>query len=137
VSKALEEPLPSSETVTHGVRVAVKSAFLADSSNPEALQYAFTYTVVVTNEGVEPVTLLARHWIIGDVEGRREEVRGPGVVGFQPTIPPGQSFSYSSGAVLRAPLGTMHGTYLMERPDGSRFEANIAPFGLLPTDAIQ
>ncbi|MDP2340537.1 MAG: Co2+/Mg2+ efflux protein ApaG [Deltaproteobacteria bacterium] len=132
---------PSSETVTQGIRVRVSCAFLPEHSvqdGPEAeRRWAFSYTVTITNEGRDAATLLARHWFITDGTGRVEQVRGPGVVGFQPALADGQSFTYTSGAVLRTPHGTMHGTYLMEREDGARFDANIAPFALVTPDYIQ
>lgn len=133
---------PSSETVTAGIRVRVKCVFLPEHSvtdSPEASErrWAFSYTVNITNEGRELATLLARHWVITDGNGRVEHVRGPGVVSTQPALGDGQSFTYTSGAVLRTPSGTMHGTYLMEREDGSRFEANIAPFALVMPDVVQ
>jgi ApaG protein len=131
----------TSDTVTRGVRVQVKSAFLPAQSVADGAvadrRWAFAYTVTITNEGRDTVTLVARHWVITDGNSRVEHVRGPGVVGFQPTLASGQSHTYSSGAVLRTPQGTMHGEYLMERADGSRFEALIAPFGLVTEDAVQ
>lgn len=132
---------PSSETVTQGIRVRVLCLFLPDHSvldGPAAeRRWAFSYTVTITNEERGVATLLARHWFITDGMGRVEQVRGPGVVGFQPALNDGQAFAYTSGAVLRTPQGMMHGTYLMEREDGSRFEANIAPFALVCPEQIQ
>jgi len=133
---------PSSEIVTAGIRVRVDSAFLPEhsvehSADPGELRWAFSYTVTISNEGRDAATLLARHWIITDGNGRVEHVRGPGVLSTQPALAEGQSFTYTSGAVLRTPTGTMHGTYLMEREDGSRFDANIAPFALVSPDVIQ
>ncbi len=132
---------PSSDTVTAGIRVRVSCSFLPEHSVQEGAEgekrWAFSYTVTITNEGRDAATLLARHWLITDGNGGVEHVRGPGVVGFQPALGDGQSFTYTSGAVLRTPSGTMHGTYLMEREDGSRFDANIAPFALIVPDAVQ
>jgi ApaG protein len=129
-----------SDTVTDGIRVRVVASFLPEQSTadgPEAeRRWAYSYTVTVTNEGRATATLLARHWVITDAAGHEEHVRGPGVVGFQPSLGEGQSFTYSSGAVLRTPEGTMHGEYLMERDDGSRFDAAIAPFALVQPDAV-
>jgi ApaG protein len=131
----------SSDTTTRGVRVTVVSKFLPAQSvvdgPPAERRWAFAYTVTIRNDSGETVTLLARHWVITDGLGAVEHVRGPGVVGFQPTLRQGQSFTYSSGAVLRTSQGTMHGEYLMERADGSRFEAAIAPFGLVVEEAVQ
>lgn len=131
----------SSETVTEGIRVRVTSTFLPEQSvvdGPDGdRRYAYSYTVIVTNEGRQQATLLARHWEIIDGAGRAEHVRGPGVVGFQPSLGEGQSFTYTSGAVLRTSTGTMQGEYLMERADGTRFEARIAPFALVEPAAVQ
>jgi ApaG protein len=85
---------------------------------------------LVANESERQVQLRSRHWIITDGFGRVEEVRGKGVVGEQPTLAPGESFQYTSGCVLETPHGTMHGTYQMEQPDGSTFDAEISPFVL-------
>ena len=88
------------------------------------------YTVKIANEGETPAQLRSRHWIITDGEGRVEEVKGPGVVGQQPYLNPGDQFEYTSGCVLTTPRGEMRGTYQMHRPDGREFEATIAPFSL-------
>jgi ApaG protein len=131
----------SSDIQTNGVRVQVTSAYVPEQSAPDAppgeRRFVFSYTVTITNEGREAVTLVARHWVITDAHGGEEHVRGPGVVGFQPTLGPGQAFTYSSGAALRTAQGMMHGEYLMERTDGSRFDAAIAPFALVPAEDIQ
>ena len=82
------------------------------------------------NEGAEPAQLRTRHWVITDGNGKVEEVRGPGVVGQQPYLKPGEEFEYTSGCVLQTSRGEMRGTYQMHRPDGSGFDATIAPFAL-------
>ncbi len=119
-----------SSTVTEGIRVTVKAQYWPERSSPEAGQWAFTYTVEISNEGTEPAKLERRHWIITDANGKVEEVRGEGVVGKQPHLGPGERFEYTSWAMLRTPFGTMRGSYLMVRPDGKRFEAKIAEFAL-------
>jgi ApaG protein len=119
-----------SEAVTQGVRVSVKSTYVADQSAPRQQRYVFAYTVRITNEGTRPVKLVSRHWVITHGTGRTEEVRGPGVVGAQPRLEPGQHFEYTSGCVLSTPHGTMHGTYEMRGDDNSVFQALIAPFSL-------
>jgi ApaG protein len=116
-----------SDAVTQGIRVRVRSQFLPEHSNARERRWAFSYTVTISNEGGDAATLLARHWVITDATGNVEHVRGPGVVGYQPQLGGGQSFTYTSGAILRTPHGMMQGEYLMERPDGSRFDAIIAP----------
>ena len=124
-----------SNTETDGVRVIVKAAFWPERSSPDNNQWAFTYAVTVKNEGTRAATLRARHWVITDANGRVEEVRGEGVVGKQPRLEGGDSFEYTSWAMLRTPFGTMRGEYLMERIDGSRFEAKIGEFVLTQPNA--
>ena len=140
-----EEPRPllytqgvvaSSEAVTHGIRVEVRSRYLEDRSRPEENQWLFAYTVRVTNESPRTVQLLSRHWIITDGEGRVEEVRGKGVVGEQPVLRPGESFEYTSGCPLATPTGTMQGTYSMSSSEGDVLDVVIAPFALSEPYAI-
>lgn len=119
-----------STATTEGISVNVRVAYVAEQSAPRMHRYVFAYTIRIANEGVETAQLRSRHWIITDGDGRVEEVRGPGVVGQQPTLRPGEHFEYTSGCVLTTPRGEMHGTYAMVRPDGSSFEAMIAPFQL-------
>jgi ApaG protein len=119
-----------SNAITDGIRVTVKSAYVAEQSSPKAGRYVFAYTVRIENEGAEPAQLRTRHWIITDGNGKIEEVRGPGVVGHQPLLKPGDHFEYTSGCVLQTPRGEMKGTYQMHRPDGRMFDADIAPFRL-------
>jgi ApaG protein len=125
-----------SNTETEGVRVTVKAAFWPERSSPDNNQWAFTYAVTVKNEGTRAATLRARHWVITDANGRVEEVRGEGVVGKQPRLEAGDSFEYTSWAMLRTPFGTMRGEYLMERIDGGRFEAKIGEFVLTQPNAL-
>jgi ApaG protein len=120
----------TSEAITRGVRVRVESEYAPDRSQPGTGQWFFLYTVTIANEGAETVQLLTRHWIITDGTGKVEEVRGPGVVGKQPTLRPGESFEYTSGCPLRTPFGVMEGTYEMVTEGGERFDAKIAPFTL-------
>ena len=120
-----------SVAVTHGIRVSVESQYVPDQSSPRARRYVFAYTVRIQNEGSEPARLRSRHWIITDGDGRVEEVRGPGVVGQQPFLRPGEHFEYTSGCVLQTPRGQMRGTYQMVRDGGEAFDAAIAPFDLM------
>jgi ApaG protein len=120
----------TSEAVTRGVRVQVESQYASERSDPAKNQWFFVYSVRITNEGQETVQLLTRHWIITDGTGHLEEVRGPGVVGKQPTLKPGESFEYTSGCPLGTPFGVMEGTYQMVTEQGERFDAKIAPFTL-------
>ncbi|MGA8891286.1 MAG: Co2+/Mg2+ efflux protein ApaG [Anaeromyxobacteraceae bacterium] len=125
-----------STATTDGIEVSVASEFRPDRSTPAQGRYLFTYTVRIVNVGSSPARLMSRHWIITDARGEREEVRGEGVIGQQPHLAPGQSFQYTSFCVLRTPLGQMLGTYTMSRDDGTRFEADIAPFALAVPAAL-
>lgn len=125
-----------SNAVSDGIRVTVKAKFWPERSSPDNSQWAFTYSVTVVNEGTRGATLRARHWVITDATGRIEEVRGEGVVGKQPRLEPGERFEYQSWAMLRTSFGTMRGEYVMERPDGSKFEAKIAEFALTQPNAL-
>ena len=120
----------NSEALTRGIRVKVQSEYSPDQSAPSKNQWFFLYTVTISNESAETVQLLTRHWVITDGTGHIEEVRGPGVVGKQPTLKPGDSFEYTSGCPLTTPFGLMEGTYQMVTQDGDRFDARIAPFPL-------
>jgi ApaG protein len=119
-----------SEALTQGIRVEVQSAFVPERSDPDDGQWFFAYRVRITNEGRAPAQLVSRHWVIIDGHGRVEEVRGPGVVGEQPMLQPGEAFEYTSACPLRTPSGSMHGSYQMVTSDGERFDAEIAPFAL-------
>lgn len=120
----------SSEALTRGVRVQVRSQFDPNRSNPAAGQWFFLYTVTIENLAEETVQLLTRHWIITDGNGHVEEVRGPGVVGEQPILAPGEAFEYTSGCPLTTEVGKMEGTYQMITNSGQQFDAAIAPFTL-------
>ena len=121
---------PISDAITNNVRVEVLSRYSPENSQPLQDTWVFQYTVRITNQGAEPVQLISRHWIITDAFEHTEEVKGPGVVGEQPTLAPGESFKYSSWCPLKTPMGMMHGTYQMAGPNGSRFDIQIAPFAL-------
>ena len=114
----------------NNIDISVESQYVADQSQPANQRFVFAYTVTVRNNGDTPAQLLGRHWIITDGNGRIEEVRGDGVVGEQPWVSPGDGFEYSSGAVLETGVGTMHGSYLMQTAEGTRFEAAIPLFVL-------
>jgi ApaG protein len=124
----MSAPTTSSSAETNGVLVEVQSFYLEDQSQPANRRFVFAYQITITNNGREVVQLETRHWIITDGLGEVEEVKGPGVVGEQPVLSPGESFRYTSGAVLPTERGTMHGTYQMHRADGAQFDAKIAPF---------
>lgn len=119
-----------SEAVTNNIRVEVMSKYSPENSRPVQNNWIFQYTVRITNQGPETVQLISRHWIITDGLERSEEVKGPGVVGQQPVLAPGESFKYSSWCPLKTAMGTMRGTYQMARTGGSQFDIEIAPFAL-------
>ena len=125
-----------SDTTTRGVRIQVQPSYVPERSAPRQGQYFFAYRVRITNVGDETVQLVSRHWVIADGEGRVEHVRGPGVVGEQPVLAPGQSFEYTSFCPLPTPIGSMHGTYQMVTADGAHFDAEIAPFSLAVPTAL-
>jgi ApaG protein len=120
----------SSSAETNGVLIEVQSYYLEDQSRAAQRHHVFAYTITITNTGSEVVQLQSRHWIITDGLGEVDEVKGPGVVGEQPVLGAGESFRYTSGAVLPTERGSMHGTYQMHRADGAQFDAEIAPFAL-------
>ena len=123
-------PAPMSEAITNGIRVEVLSRPSPENSQPAQGQWVFEYTVRITNQGRETVQLVSRHWIITDSLEHTQEVKGPGVVGEQPVLAPGESFKYSSWCPLKTPTGVMRGTYQMARAGGSQFDIEIAPFAL-------
>jgi ApaG protein len=125
-----------SDTTTRGVRVEVRTAYVPERSSPRDSQYFFAYRIRISNAGEETVQLVSRHWVITDGEGHTEHVRGPGVVGEQPVLEPGESFEYTSFCPLPTPIGTMQGTYQMVTPGGSAFDAEIAPFSLAVPTAL-
>ena len=121
---------PLSEAVTHNVSVEVLSQYSAENSRPQQGEWVFQYTVRITNKGSETVQVISRHWIITDAGEDVSEVKGPGVVGEQPVLAPGESFQYSSWCPLKTPMGVMRGTYQMARASGEQFDIEIAPFAL-------
>ena len=112
------------------IRIHVATDYIDDQSEPDADRYVFAYTITIANNGEVPATLMSRHWIITDANGKVQEVNGDGVVGEQPYLQPGERFRYSSGAVLETPVGAMQGMYRMETDTGSSFNAPIEPFTL-------
>ena len=118
------------EAVTHRVKVTVEPTFEPDRSDPDEPRYFWRYAIEIANLGDKPVTLMERHWRITDAEGRQQEVRGPGVVGEQPTIEPGQAFRYTSGCPLTTPNGIMAGAYRMVDANGKAFDVKIPAFSL-------
>lgn len=108
--------------------VSVKVQYLPEQSEPSRFTYAFAYTVTIKNTGEVAAQLISRHWIITDADNKTEEVRGLGVVGYQPLLQVGEQFEYTSGTVLATPQGTMSGEFFCVAEDGTRFEAKIPEF---------
>ena len=119
-----------SDAITNGVRVEVLALHSPENSKPEQGEWLFQYTVRITNQGTETVQLVSRHWIITDSVENSRHIKGPGVVGEQPVLAPGESFKYSSWCPLKTPTGTMRGTYQMVRSNGDQFDIDVAPFAL-------
>jgi ApaG protein len=115
---------------TREIAVSVEPTYLETRSSPDNSQYFWAYRVIIENRGRETVQLLSRHWMITNARGEFTEVKGPGVVGEQPVLKPGESFEYTSGAPLDTPSGMMGGAYQMESESGERFDIEIPTFSL-------
>jgi ApaG protein len=116
------------ERMNHDVKVQAVSFYLPEHSQPQNNRYSFGYSITITNQSSTPVQLLDRHWIITDGIGRKQEVKGVGVVGQQPIIQPGESYEYSSFCPLTTPYGYMEGTYGMVDEQGNQFRTEIPMF---------
>jgi ApaG protein len=116
--------------LTQNIRVTVRPEFSSDRSEPSDDRYFWIYTIEIANQSRKVVRLVRRHWRIVDALGHLETVDGPGVVGEQPTIAPGQAYRYSSGCPLKTPSGFMAGSYDMIDEEGRSFEVEIPPFSL-------
>lgn len=112
------------------VSIHVETRFLDAQSDAKQKQFVFAYTIKITNISFEPVQLLTREWTINDADGKVTQVAGDGVVGQQPWIQPGETFSYTSGTVLTTPLGSMHGNYGISRANGDLQKVAIPAFRL-------
>ena len=121
---------------THSIQITVKPVYLEEQSVPVENHYVWAYQVEILNMGPTAVQLLNRHWKITDSLGRLQEVKGPGVVGEQPVLDPGEAFQYTSGCPLTTPFGAMEGSYEMVTEGGKRFSARIARFELSEPGAI-
>ncbi|WXL26426.1 Co2+/Mg2+ efflux protein ApaG [Ectopseudomonas mendocina] len=120
----------------YNIDVSVVSRYLPEQSEPEQSRFAFSYTVTITNNGELAAQLLSRHWVITNGDGQVQEVRGSGVIGQQPLIAPGESYTYSSGTLMTTKVGIMQGTYQMKAEDDHTFNAIIAPFRLAVPGAL-
>ena len=118
------------ENKIYEIKIDVATNYIVDQSEPDVGRYVFAYTITIENLGDLPARLLSRHWVITDANGKVQEVKGDGVVGEQPHLNPGETFRYSSGAVLETPVGAMQGSYRMKADNGTHFEAPIQPFTL-------
>jgi ApaG protein len=116
--------------ITRGIAVSVEVTYLEANSSPGNSQYFWAYRVTIENQGRETVQLRSRHWMITNAHGELTEVKGPGVIGKEPFLEPGESFTYTSGAPLNTPSGMMGGSYQMESDTGERFDIEIPTFSL-------
>jgi ApaG protein len=120
----------------YSIAIAVDTRYLSEQSDPDAGRYAFAYTIRIRNSGDIAAQLLNRYWKIIDGNGKVQEVKGPGVIGEQPLIEPGATYTYSSGCLLETPVGTMEGSYGMRASDGHSFQAPIILFRLAKPNAL-
>src|SRR5258708_475140 len=116
-------------TTTQGIKITAHPQYLPEQSEP-GNKYVWAYTIVLENHGERTVKLLNRYWRITDGMGRLKEVRGPGVVGEQPVLKPGDAFQYTSGVPLSTPSGIMVGEYEMVFENGDTFQAAVPAFSL-------
>jgi len=114
----------------YDISVNVQPTYIAEQSDPGNNHYVFAYTVTIKNNGNVPAKLLTRHWVITDGDGKIQEVKGEGVVGEKPHLKPGENFRYTSGTMMKTPVGSMHGSYQMIADDGVNFDAEIPSFRL-------
>jgi ApaG protein len=120
----------SSKATTRGIQIEVRPEFLGCQQTPGGSVWFHAYHVTIANLGESTAQLLTRHWIITNARGEEKHVRGPGVVGEEPRLRPGETFQYTSGCPMDTSLGAMHGSYRMVADDGETFDAEIAPFTL-------
>jgi ApaG protein len=118
------------------IEVRVQTRYVAAQSQPAQRRFVFTYTITISNQGEEAAQLISRHWRIRDARDQLQEVQGLGVVGEQPHLAPGASYTYTSGVILETETGMMEGSYEFEREDGERFTAPIPAFALVPPHAM-
>jgi ApaG protein len=130
MSESFRKVAPMYRAVTRQIEVTVEPNFLPERSSAEKGQYFWSYTIVITNSGRETVQLQTRHWTITDASGRKQEVRGEGVIGEQPVLAPGERFEYTSGVPLPTASGFMTGRYQMVSESGERFEIDVPTFSL-------
>lgn len=120
----------------HPIDIDIKTRFIAEQSKPDDGRFVYAYTITIHNRGEKAAQLLSRHWIVTDAREECQEVQGMGVVGEQPRLEPGESFTYTSGVILETEIGTMEGSYEMRTDNGDIFKAPIPTFALVPPHAI-
>ena len=118
------------------IQVLVRTNYIEAQSTPVEHRYVYTYTITIANKSAVPAQLISRHWRITDANEKLQEVEGMGVVGEQPHIKPGESYTYTSGVILETETGIMEGTYHMRADDGAMFDAPIPTFALVPPHAV-
>ena len=118
------------------IQVLVRTNYLEAQSTPLEHRYVYTYTITIANKSDVPAQLISRHWRITDANEKLQEVQGMGVVGEQPHLNPGESYTYTSGVILETETGIMEGTYHMRADDGAMFDAPIPTFALVPPHAV-
>lgn len=128
---AISQQELGSDTVTQGIRVRVRPAYMPQHSSPDERRFVFSYRVEIVNQSERTAQLLRRHWVIVDAEGEREEVKGEGVVGQQPRLAPGESHEYSSFCPLQTRWGTMEGSFTFQDEAGEEFPVRAARFYLV------
>jgi len=119
-----------SDQHSYNIQIAVDTAYIQEQSVPEQDRYVFAYTITIRNAGIIAAKLMKRHWLITDSNNKIQEVRGDGVIGEQPHLLPGQTFTYTSGAILETPVGCMQGSYELITDDGVVFDTDIPVFRL-------
>lgn len=120
----------------NAIEVQVQARYLENESQPHSQRYVYSYSVFIINNGSSSAQLISRCWTITDQDGSEQNVQGLGVVGQQPTLKPGERYSYTSGVVLKTPSGTMHGHYTMLAEHGEEFRADIPAFALVRPEAL-
>jgi ApaG protein len=125
------------KATTHDIDVIVEPFYLEEQSDPAEGHYVWGYRITIANESEQTIQLRARYWKITDGNGHVEEVRGPGVVGEQPILDPGDSFQYTSGCPLKTTSGVMVGRYTMQTADGKRLDIEIPAFSLDIPDQLR
>lgn len=122
--------------MTMPIDITIRTSYIAAQSRPEIKRFVYSYTITITNHSDSNAQLISRHWRIKDANENLQEVRGLGVVGEQPHLAAGKSYTYTSGVILETETGMMEGSYQMRRDDGSTFDAPIPMFALVPPHAI-